>query len=228
MHIVHVYMHVGMYACPRVCRGLELMLGVFSVTLYCIYWSRPLTKPGPVVSQLTWEPFVSVFQVLGWQDVPEPTWLRADGGYPNSGPHISTVRTLFTNPFPPSFKGPITSPYYYTRGLASTIGALGYKLHSNHSRRHMLLPASKQNSSLHWWKIFTYGSLGGGWSPPLGLLCFFLCFSMRQKGISYQEPLWYLSQPAGGDFGNRVLYLSQNTMLVSCSVCWLWKKIKVI
>lgn len=49
---------------------------------------------------------------------------------------IFTVETLFTDPLPPPFKGPITFPYHYTGGLASTIVALGYKLHSNHSRRH--------------------------------------------------------------------------------------------
>jgi hypothetical protein len=46
---------------------------------------------------------------------------------------------------------------------------------------------------------------------------------MRQKGISCQEPPWYLSQPVGGDFANRDLYLSPNTIVVPCSVAWLWK-----
>ena len=49
-------------------------------------------------------------------------------------------------------------------------------------------------------------------------------FSTRQ-GISWQEPLRYLSGPVGRDVGNTAIIAPQ-TMLVSCSVGWCWRKKK--
>ena len=47
------------------------------------------------------------------------------------------------------------------------------------------------------------------------------------QGISWQEPLRYLSGPVGRDAGNTAI-IAPRTMLVSCSVGWCWRKKKKI
>lgn len=55
----------------------------------------------------------------------------------------------------------------------------------------------------------------------------FLLWVFTWQGISWQEPLRYLSGPVGRDAGNTAI-IAPRTMLVSGSVGWCWRRKKKI